>query len=120
MGDGTVGISRSGVDERKFMGVSGKKSSSTRYWPVMRLWSWRRARRPRSTILRMISCWADSERTRPLLRMKLRSSMRMVTGMVTLESRALATRLIWVTPPMGTPRNTTGAPMERPLTEPSK
>ncbi len=120
MGEGTVGISESGEDERKFIGVLGKKSSSTRYWPVIRLDICKRALRPRSTIRRIISCWASSERVCPFARIKLFSSILIVTGMVTLESRELATRLIWVTLPMGTPRNTTGAPMERPLTEPSK
>jgi len=39
MGEGRVGISLSGMGDRKLAGVLGKKSSSTRYWPVMRLWS---------------------------------------------------------------------------------
>ena len=53
-------------------------------------------------------------------RTMLFSSRRMETGMVMLASRGLASRLMRVTCPMGTPRKTTGAPMLRPLTEPSK
>ena len=56
MGEGRVGISLSGMGDRKLAGVLGKKSSSTRYWPVMRLWSCRRARRPRWIRRRRISC----------------------------------------------------------------
>ena len=78
MGEGMVGISESGVPERKTAGVLGKKSSSMRYCPVIRLCSCRRARRPRCTILRTISSRTDSEMgAEPLARTKLCSSMRM-------------------------------------------
>ena len=72
---------------------------------------------PLATMSRMTSASSISLfRELPVARMRFLALMVMFTGMVTLDLVELATRLMWVTDPSGTPRKTTGAPMERPLT----
>src|SRR5262249_17535575 len=100
-------------------GAFGKESSSTRTWPVKRLpvLSW--ARRPLATNALHLTRRASSAFSLSSIGLAMRDSRRMgymarPTGKLGLFRTRSYSRLIDLTSPMLTPRNSTGAPTDSP------